>query len=150
MKIKKPSRQKLVKKADKVVSIYIRLLYSDKRWYVKCFTDGKKLKWDDPNMNAGHFISRRCTPLRWDIRNIRPQCFFPCNNKLQGNWEPIIFRKNLQDEIGEEAVLDLESRYFEWKQKPVKVSTPEIEEIIRKYTELAKQEADKRGITLKI
>ena len=132
----KPTRSKLVKKADKLFSIYTRLHYADSKWYVRCFTCWKRFKRDDRNMNCWHFISRKCFPLRWNLNNARPQCFMPCNSKLQGNWEPVLFRINLVEEIWEEKVQELENEYLFWKQKWDKVSTPQIEIIIQTLEQL--------------
>lgn len=132
----KPTRSKLVKKADKLFSIYTRLHYADKNGYVRCFTCWKRFKRDDRNMNCWHFISRKCFPLRWNLNNARPQCFMPCNSKLQGNWEPVLFRINLVEEIWEEKVQELENEYLFWKQKWDKVSTPQIEIIIQTLEQL--------------
>ena len=132
----KPTRSKLVKKADKLISIYTRLHYADKNGYVRCFTCWKRFKRDDRNMNCWHFISRKCFPLRWNLNNARPQCFMPCNSKLQGNWEPVLFRINLVEEIWEDKVQELENEYLFWKQKWDKVSTPQIEIIIQTLEQL--------------
>jgi len=40
--------------------------------YGKCITCGRKLPYKD--LDAGHFISRNWTVLRWDERNVHIQC----------------------------------------------------------------------------
>lgn len=54
-------------------------------------------------LHAGHFIpSSTCgIRLRYDLRNIRPQCFF-CNIHLGGNGSE--FYRKLVQEVGQEAV----------------------------------------------
>lgn len=140
-KKKKTTRSQLVKKADKLFSIYTRLRFTDNEWYVRCYTCGKKFKWNDRNMNCWHFISRKCTPLRWNFNNARPQCYFPCNTKLQWNWEPVIFRINLVEEIWEKKVKELENEYLLWKQSKSEVKTPEIEIIIQTLEQLIIEES---------
>lgn len=93
--------------ADKECSLFVKLWYSE-AGYCECFTCGKSLPLGDTNLNAGHFVSRGYGPTRYDwIRNIRPQCFYPCNNKLQGNGRPLEFENRLESELGVETVSEL-------------------------------------------
>lgn len=93
--------------ADKECSIFVRLKYSE-NGYCECYTCGKSLPLGDSNLNAGHFVSRVYGPTRYDwMRNIRPQCFWPCNNKMQGNGRPLEFEKRLEIDIGKEEVCQL-------------------------------------------
>ncbi len=142
-KAKEPTRSQLIKKADKLFSIYTRIHYADRDGYVRCYTCWKKLRWDDPQMNCWHFISRKCIPLRWNKNNARPQCFMPCNSKLAWNWEPVLFRINLVEEIGEEEVQKLENEYLFWKQHDDKISTPQIKIIIQTLEELIIKESER-------
>ena len=140
-KMPKPTRKKLVDKADKLFSIYIRVHYADDDGYCRCYTCWTKLKWNDRNMNCWHFISRKCNNLRRDLNNARPQCFRPCNNKLQGNWEPVLFRINLVEEIWERKVRELENKYLLWKQDKTEVKTREIEDKIKELEQLIIEES---------
>lgn len=147
---KKLTRSQLVKKCDKLFSIFIRLHFSDKDWYVRCYTCGKRMKRNDPECSCGHRIGRAFQYLRWHINNARPQCMWRCNSKLSGNWEPLIFRKELVNEIGETAVDELEQTYFSYRKDPTKfkVHTNEIETKIVALKELIQQEAEMRGIKI--
>ncbi len=89
---------------DREVSYYVRMTYAnDDGQYVKCYTCDKigLVK----EMHAGHFISRVWRGTRWDLRNIRPQCP-KCNTFEEGRHE--VFKERLIEEIGEEAVKELE------------------------------------------
>lgn len=57
-------------------------------------------------MQNGHYISRFFKYTRWELDNMRPQCFM-CNMRLQGM--PHIFRKKLVDELGEKRVVEMET-----------------------------------------
>jgi len=75
-KAKKPTRSKLVKKLDSVFSQYIRKKNADKNGNCSCCTCGKVLHWKE--IQAGHFMSRKHYSIRWDERNVHPQCV-ACN-----------------------------------------------------------------------
>lgn len=61
--------------ADRVFSEYDRLYYADDKWYVTCITSGIKMKWNDPNCQCWHFISRWVLKYRYDIINCHPQSY---------------------------------------------------------------------------
>lgn len=77
-------RDSLVNDLDYTVSRYIRIRESDSSGKCQCYTCGKTDHWT--KLQAGHFIKRAETILRWDTRNIRPQCV-NCNCNLHGNIE---------------------------------------------------------------
>lgn len=149
---KKLSRSQLVKKCDRFFSIFIRLHYADSEWYVRCFTCWKKIKWNDPECSCGHWIPRSVQFLRWDFNNARPQCMWKCNSKLSGNWEPLIFRKQLAIDIGIKQVEKMENEYISYRQDPLKfkVHTPEIEQKIEELKGLIHQEEERLGIKVKL
>jgi len=95
--LKKPKRKTIVKKLDAVFSEYIRRKYADKNGIVKCYTCDRKAYWKGEGMQAGHFMSRKSRILRWDERNIRPQCY-SCNCHFYGR--QYIFSINLNKEYG--------------------------------------------------
>lgn len=148
----KLSRTKLVKKCDRLFSIFIRLHFADKDWYVRCFTCWKKMKWNDKDCSCGHWISRTVQFLRWNINNARPQCMWKCNSKLSGNWEPLIFRKELIKEIWIEEVEKMENDYIEYRKDPTKfkVHTSEIEMIINELKIWIQSESDRLWIKVKL
>lgn len=79
MKAKKP-KSKLVKELDVVFSQYIRLSNS-KNGFCKCVTCDRSYEWK--KIQAGHFMSRKHYSVRWDERNVKPQCY-GCNVMQQG------------------------------------------------------------------
>jgi hypothetical protein len=122
--MKKLSRSKLIKKLDKVFSLYIRLRYA-KNEIAQCFTCGKKDHYK--RLQCGHFQSRKHYSTRWDEINCQVQCA-GCNVFKFG--EQFVFGKNLDMEFGEGCS---ESLYYKAK-KTVKYSTNDINELITKYT----------------
>lgn len=100
---KKPTRTKLIKEADRLFSLYVRHHYADKDGMVPCYTCSgiypiKKIQ-------AGHYIPRGIKYLRWELDNLRPQCFL-CNCRRYGM--AFVFRENLVSEVGELRVLEME------------------------------------------
>lgn len=65
-----------------------------KRYGNTCFTCGKT-GLEGSNWQTGHFVSSSIcsTALRYDLKNLRPQCY-NCNINKSGNW--IAFEYNLQ------------------------------------------------------
>ena len=67
----------LIRKLDTVYSKYIRF----KKEYARCISCGKI---DAPErMDAGHYVSREVMNLRYDDRNVHPQCR-KCNRFKEG------------------------------------------------------------------
>lgn len=122
--MKKLSRSKLIKKLDKVFSLYIRLRYA-KNEIAQCFTCGKKDHYK--RLQCGHFQSRKHYSTRWDEINCQVQCA-GCNVFRYG--EQFVFGKNLDMEFGEGCS---ESLFYKAKQI-TKYSTNDIKELITKYT----------------
>jgi hypothetical protein len=78
---------------------------------VPCYTCGTMYVWKA--LEAGHYIGRSNRGVRWDLRNIRPQCT-KCNSYQEGkHWQ---FRKNLVVELGEKEVEDLEQVAGMWSE----------------------------------
>ncbi len=129
LQMKKLTRSKLIKKLDKVFSLYIRQRYA-KNEIAQCFTCGKKNHWK--KLQCGHFQSRKYYSTRWDKINCQVQCA-KCNVFNYG--ESYVFGKNLDMEFGEGCA---ESLYLKAKQI-TKFSTPEIHELINRYNMLIKE-----------
>jgi len=127
MKRKKLSRGKLVKKLDAIFSRYIRLRHA-KNEIVECFTCGVKAHYKD-NMQCGHFQSRRFYSTRWDETNCQVQCA-GCNVFRYG--EQFKFSVNLDSRFGNGTSARLETKAKEI----LKISTHELEDMIKKYQEL--------------
>ena len=63
----------LQEKADKAMSVYIRMKYADPDGNIKCVSCGKVIPWKDSDM--GHFIPKsRGASIRWVEENCHPEC----------------------------------------------------------------------------
>jgi hypothetical protein len=98
MKSKKP-KSKLIKELDILFSQFIRLSNSIDG-FCTCVTCGRVYEWK--KIQAGHFISRQHYSVRWDERNVKPQCY-GCNVMQQGRQYE--FSKYLGQELSEELYL---------------------------------------------
>jgi len=116
---KKTSRKKLIEKLDKVFSLFIRL-----RDNCICYTCGKR--GEIRQMQAGHYVSRKCMLLRWDEKNVHCQCY-ACNVCKHGDL--ITYRERLVKDYGQSAIEELESkRYITYKH-----SIEDLEKLIDFY-----------------
>lgn len=110
----------LKKKADKYFSTYIRLRDSH-NGVAECITCGVKKPYKQ--MQAGHFVSRRISALRFDEENVNAQCT-GCNMFKAG--EQYLYAKALDLKYGDGKADELMNRRHETK----KWTIPELEEII--------------------
>ena len=129
MKRKKLSRSKVVKKLDSIFSKYIRQRNAI-NGVAECFTCGKKDDWK--KLQCGHFQSRRFYSTRWDETNCQVQCA-GCNVFRFG--EQFKFSVHLDQEYGQNTSTRLEVKAKEI----LKISLPELEDMIKKYEELVKE-----------
>lgn len=125
-KRKKQTRSQLVKKLDTVFSQYIRKSKADKQGFCTCCTCGKKVHWKE--IQAGHFMSRKHYSIRWDERNVNPQCV-ACNVFRYGEQYKysIFLGKELAD------VLYLQSKEIK------KYTTDELKELADTYSKMLKE-----------
>ena len=123
---KKPTRSKLVKKLDTVFSQYTRLSNADNNGYCTCVTCNKTFHWKQ--IQAGHFMSRKHYSIRWDERNVKPQCV-ACNVYRAG--EQYKYSLFLGKELAN--VLYLQSKEI------VKFTNYELEDMINDYSEKLKK-----------
>jgi len=98
---RKISRKGLVKKLDKVFSIYIRTRHA-KEGYVKCVTCGTRKHWKE--VDAGHFCSRRFMSTRFHPQNVHTQCkkcncFGAGENYLMGKYIDKTYGEGTADEL---------------------------------------------------
>lgn len=117
------SRKSLTKEADRVFSLYIRNR-GETYGYNHCYTCGVYLPVEE--LQAGHFIPRRFTNVRWHPLNVWPQCN-TCNVDKNGNLE--IYERKLVVTYTQDAVDAL------WDLAHTNDGLPdhEIAEIIKKY-----------------
>lgn len=125
----KSSVAKLKKDADKYFSLYVRLRDS-KKGFAECITCGisKPIK----EMQAGHFVSRRVSALRFDELNVNAQCV-GCNMFKAG--EQYLYSKALDLKYGDGTADKLMSRRFETK----KWTITELTEIIENSKQYIKE-----------
>ncbi len=100
-----------MKKCDALFSIKVRMLGAwevDGVWYNKCYTHDIEEYRVMPikKLQCGHYLSRYFKAARWNLDNVRPQCWL-CNGMRKGM--PVHFRANLVSEIGERRVLAVEA-----------------------------------------
>jgi hypothetical protein len=97
------SYKELVKKLDRVFSVYIRLKESDGKGFCTCITCGKMHHYK--GIHNGHFIPRDRKATRFNEMNCHPQCVY-CNYHKHG--QPDIYRSRLIEMYGKEEVEKLE------------------------------------------
>lgn len=117
-------RSILTREADRVFSIYIRLINSISG-RASCVTCGYTNIWEA--MQNGHFISRRKVAVRWDEMNCHVQCS-NCNEALGGNMYQ--YKIYMNATYGVEAVDQLRFKSM----SGLKVTNSDIQDIIDKYT----------------
>ena len=117
---RKISRNSIVKKLDTIFSKYIRLKDADTKGYCTCVTCNRKYFWKE--IQAGHFISRKNYSVRWDERNVKPQCY-SCNVMRYG--EQYKFSQYLGYQLSEEL--------YNLGLRTVKFSDYELNEMIIFY-----------------
>jgi hypothetical protein len=114
----------LIKKLDRVFSIYIRLRKAKSYGEVKCFTCDKKMHWR--KSQCGHFMSRRFMSTRFHETNCEVQCY-ACNIMLSGN--QYIYGVRLDEEYGEGTA----ERMLIESKKTNKFIRQDLEELIKDY-----------------
>jgi len=126
MKKKLPTLSALEKKLDKIFSEYIRRKNADHGGTVDCCTCGKLFYWKD--VDAGHFVKRQHRSIRWDERNVHPQCT-RCNHFMGGrqdDYAQFIIRKYGQTVFDELMLL---------KYRSVKHTRADLNDMIELYQE---------------
>lgn len=106
---KKPTITQVQKKLWEECKRIIKLLYGN-----TCYTCGKT-KLEGSNRHTGHFLPKSTcgSYLKYDLRNLRPQCY-SCNINKGGNGA--IFYNNMVKKEGQEYV----DKIFKDRQKIIK------------------------------
>ena len=117
------SRKSIVKKLDKVFSIYIRKRYANHNGIVECYTCGKKDHWK--TMQCGHFQSRKYYVTRWNENNCQVQCV-KCNMFRGGEQYKFGLKLNQQKK-------NLAEKLFLLSKQTKKFSNFELLNMIDKY-----------------
>tara|TARA_R100000654_G_scaffold60963_1_gene87826 strand:- start:295 stop:666 length:372 start_codon:yes stop_codon:yes gene_type:complete len=121
---RKISRKGLIRKLDKVFSMYIRTRHA-KNEIVECVTCGVKKHFSE--MDAGHFVSRRHYATRWTSSNCHVQCK-KCNN--WGAGESYLMGKYIDKTYGEGTADELITMSRQIK----KFSNQDLEDLIKQYS----------------
>jgi 5-methylcytosine-specific restriction endonuclease McrA len=111
----------LKKLADKYFSQYIRLRDSDKFGNAQCITCGTQKPWKE--LQAGHFVKRSVSLLRYDDENVNAQCM-QCNVYKYG--EQYKYAKELDLKYGTGTAEALHEQRF----TSHKFTTGELQSII--------------------
>ena len=117
---------------------YLKLLQTAFNAYIRkrdkclpCISCGKKPPFD---LAAGHFYSAgNYSFLRFNELNVHGQCNSHCNKFLSGNIHK--YRKNITQRITVEDLIWLDDNCH----KPLKLTIPEIKELIIEYKTKAKE-----------
>jgi hypothetical protein len=117
-------RSTLIKKLDKVFSLWVRMKDADHTGQVDCFTCGVSKNWKY-EMDAGHFQSRGKYATRWHEDNVKPQCK-RCNGFRGG--EQYQFALNLGKDLADDLVF--------LSNQSVRFTNDELLEKIKYYTHL--------------
>lgn len=125
----KKSIKTLKAKLDKVFSEWVRLSNADEFGICTCVTCGKRLPWRE--IHNGHFISRRCLPVRFNEKNCNCQCTY-CNTFSNG--EPQKYFLWMENEYGREEV----DKLIALSETMVKLTPSWYEEMIEDYSERVK------------
>ena len=128
-------RSAIVKKLDKIFSIWIRSKDADHTGQVDCYTCGVSKDWKY-EIDAGHFQSRGKYATRWhdedgESKNIKPQCK-RCNGFRSG--EQHLFALHLDEEYGKGTAADI--MYLSNQQ--ARFTNEELLEKIKHYNNLVK------------
>ncbi len=118
---------KLIKKLDRIFSLYIRLRDSGEG-YGKCCTCGKVGHYK--SMDAGHFQNRAFHGTRFHEANVNLQCRF-CN-RFRESCGPDYFRF-MQDKYGDDVIDEIRAS------KLGKFTAWNLEEDIKHYQKLVKE-----------
>lgn len=91
--------------ADRIFARLVKLRAADDQGYVKCVTCGRRMQWDSPMSNCGHFRRRWHQATRYLFSNCVVQCMICNNYGPEAN-----LRAYMVKTYGEDAVDDLVRR----------------------------------------
>ena len=138
---RKPDDKTLLRdKLDDAYSKYVRLSNADECGYCTCISCGARRPWKE--LDAGHYVGRAVFALRWDDRNVWPQCK-QCNKwggpSKSGAGNPDGYRQGLEAKGIDHAELDAigkdaKNNRNPWPDKEWMAS--EIKELTKIVTEL--------------
>ena len=122
---RKSSRKNIIKRLDRIFSLYIRLRDADKKGICTCITCKKKYHYTE--LDAGHFLSRRHFSVRYDEQNVFSQCRY-CNRYNAG--QQFIYSIEL-----EKKQKGLSKKLLKKSKQTQKFTINDLEEMINLYQE---------------
>jgi len=97
---------------------------------VTCYTCPNAFHWAMPSVQCGHYISRKVTLLRWDLRNARVQCK-TCNEMLAGNMEVYTERLELEHKGLPEQLREMSMEPHKWSISELKILLSDLRSKLR-------------------
>ena len=142
----KPKKQannqsRLIRKLDRVFSLYIRLRDVMPNGYVRCIACGRIKKFEE--VDCGHFHSRTHMSTRYDEDNCHAECRY-CNRISADHI--IGYSQNLIRKIGQTRFDFLKVKAHSAKH----YSDCELEELIKRYTLEVKKLSSLKGIKVNL
>ena len=122
---RKSSRKNLIKRLDRIFSLYIRLRDADKKGICTCITCKKKYHYTE--LDAGNFLSRRHFSVRYDEQNVFSQCRY-CNRYNAG--QQFIYSIEL-----EKKQKGLSKKLLKKSKQTKKFTVDDLQELIYLYQE---------------
>lgn len=110
-------RSFLIQDLDVITSKYVRLKDANNEGIVSCFTCDWRGSWKD--LDCGHYIVRSKMLLRWDLRNLRPQCK-TCNQLNYGEVEKFAINLEKENPGIVEALLEQSRITCKWSRSELK------------------------------
>jgi hypothetical protein len=118
----------LIERLDDLVSQWVRYSAVGPDGLVECFTCRKRFRPQD--VDAGHYLTRECKYLRFDLRNIRPQC--RPDNRSKYGMRPEFGKRLDEENEGITEILLEESRIIHhWTRDELKQMILEFEQKIK-------------------
>lgn len=135
------SKPNLVKKLDRIYSLYIRLRDVMPNGYVRCISCGQIKSFED--VDCGHFHSRRHMATRFNEDNTHAECKY-CNRFSSDHL--IGYQRNLIQKIGQQRfdVLNVKAH------TACHFLNSELEEMIAHYKEEVKRLSTLKGIKVNL
>ena len=135
------SQSRLIRKLDRLFSLYIRLRDAMPNGYVRCIACGRIKKFEE--VDCGHFHSRTHMSTRYDEDNCHAECRF-CNRISSEHL--IGYQQNLIRKIGKTRFDFLHVKAHSAKH----YEDSELEKLIIDYTAEVKKLSSLKGIKVKL
>jgi len=118
----------LIERLDDLVSKWVRFSSVGPDGLVECFTCRKRFRPQD--VDAGHYVTRECKFLRFDLRNIKPQC--RPDNRSKYGMRPEFGKRLEEENEGITEILLEESRIIHhWTRDELKQMILEFEQKLK-------------------